>query len=149
MLQTTDDKALSTQATENKKNQDVSANTSASDSVGSNRSIKNLSTTAKLAEFKKPNFAKTNSKTDFLTPEAKKAFIQKAFIKPPILSYYDPEYHIWIENNLLGSAIDGVLSQMTSDYSDQLSSDHMTHENLDPNSFKSKICQWHPIAFFS
>ncbi len=75
---------------------------------------------------------------DFLTPEAKKAFIhlQKAFIKTPIFRYFDPEYHIRIETDALGYTIGGVLSQMISD---QYSSGHMTHKDL--NSSKSKISQ--------
>ena len=32
---------------------------------------------------------------------------------------------------------------------DQLSSDHVASENSDPNFFKSKIGQWHPVAFLS
>ncbi len=38
---------------------------------------------------------------------------------------------------------------MTSDYSGQLTSNHVTHENLNPISSKSKIGQWHLVAFFS
>ncbi len=32
---------------------------------------------------------------------------------------------------------------------DQLSSNHVTHENLNPIFYKSEIGQWHPVAFFS
>ncbi len=102
IFRTTDDEILSTQATENKKNQDVpSGDTGAGDSGN----IKNLLTTTKSAKSKKPkltitkksDFAKANSfGTDFLTPEAKKTFIhlQKTFTKAPILRHFDLECHI-------------------------------------------------------
>ena len=83
---------------------------------------------------------------DFLTPEAKKTFIylQKAFTKTPILRHFDSQRHIQIETHASGYAIDGVLSQMTSD---QCLSNHVTYEDTD--SFISKIGQWHLITFFS
>ncbi len=37
---------------------------------------------------------------------------------------------------------------MTLEYSDQLSSNYVTHENLNPISSKSEIGQWYPVAFF-
>ncbi len=61
ILQTIDHKALSTQATENEKNQDVPAGGSAGGGVSGSESIKNLSIAAKLAKSKKPNFTKANS----------------------------------------------------------------------------------------
>ncbi len=53
---------------------------------------------------------------DYLTPKAKKAFIylQKFFTKTPIFRYYDSEYYIRIETDVLGYAIGRVLNQMTS-----------------------------------
>ncbi len=54
--------------------------------------------------FKKSTLVKANfSRTNFLISEANEAFIylQKAFTKAPILKYFDPEYHIWIETNVL------------------------------------------------
>ncbi len=75
MLQTTDNEALSTQAIENEKNQDAPSATSGANGGNVGGNIKNLSTAAKLAKSKKPNFAKANSKTDFLTPGAKEIFI--------------------------------------------------------------------------
>ncbi len=147
MLQTTDDEALSTQATANKKNQDALVSVDGGIVVGG--SIKNLSTIVNLAKSKKSkskaNIAKANSGTDFLISRAKKAFIhlQRAFIEAPILKYFDPEHHIWTGTDASGYAIGGVLSQMTSD---QHSSGHVTHE--DPNSSKSEIGQWYPVAFF-
>ncbi len=150
MLRTTDDEALSIQATRNEKNQDSPASAGAGFGAGHSGNIKNLSTAAKLAKSKKPNFVKANSGTDFLIPGAKKAFIhlQKAFTEDPILMYFDPERHIWIETDALGYAIGWVLSQMTSDHSGQLTSNHVTHKNLNPISSKSEIGQWYLVAFF-
>ncbi len=122
--------------------------------------IKNLSNAAKLAKSKKPKLIKTKKsdfvransfRTHFLTSKAKKAFIhlQKAFTETLILRHFDLECYICIESDTSGYAINGVLSQMTSDHSDQLFSNHVTYENLDLISSKSKIGQWYPIAFFS
>ena len=113
MLQTTDDKALSTQATENKRNQDISAviSDAGTGDAGAriSRSIKNLSTAAKLVKSKKPKM--TNFETNFFTLKAKKAFthLQKAFTKASILYYFDPKHYICIETNVLGYAIGEVL----------------------------------------
>ncbi len=158
MLRTTNestrDETQSTQA----ENQDVSG---AADRAGGGRvggSFENLSIAVKSAKSKKPkltksknsDLARANSTTDFLTPEAKKAFIhlRKTFTETPILRHFDSEYHIRIETNASEYAIGGVLSQMTSDHLDQLSSDHVTHKNLNPIFSKSEIGQWHPVAFF-
>ncbi len=144
------DKTQSTQT----ENQDAPGAAGRADGGRVGGSFENLSTVVKSAESKKPkltkskksDLAKANSRTDFLTPEAKKAFIylRKAFIKAPILRHFDLERHIRIETDDLGYAISGVLSQMISD---QHSFGHVTHE--DPNSSKSKIGQWHLITFFS
>ncbi len=66
----------------------------------------------KKSDLLKANFAKVNSGTDFLTLEAKKAFIhlQKAFIEVLILRHFDPERHIRIETDVLRYAIGEVLS---------------------------------------
>ncbi len=151
IFQTNNDEAFSTQAIENKKNQDIPA------SAGGGRigeSFENLSTAAKLAKSKKSkstkskksdlpkaNFAKINFGTDFLTPKAKKAFIhlQKAFIEALILRYFDTKCHLRIETDTLGYAISEVLSKMTSDYSDQYSSGHVTYKDLNSDFSKSKI----------
>ena len=58
MLQTTDDKTWSTQAIENKKNQDLLASIGDASSGGVGRSVENLSTATKLAKFKKPKLTK-------------------------------------------------------------------------------------------
>lgn len=63
-----------------------------------------------------------------------------------ILKYYNPEHYIRIETDASRYTISGVLSQMTSD---QISSNHVTHKNLDSNFSKPEIGQWHLIAFFS
>lgn len=50
--------------------------------------------------------------TGFFTSRTKLIFakLRQTFIKAPILHYFDPQYHIWIKTNILGHAIDGVLS---------------------------------------
>ena len=61
----------------------------------------------------------------FLTSGAREAFNQlsQAFIKAPILWYFDLKCHIQIETNTLGYAIGRVLSQLTFDH---LTSDYLT-----------------------
>ena len=171
MLKTTNNEVLSTQTTEDERNESVSAdvsvagNGSASGSGAGGRigkSIKNLLTItnlakkSKLTKFKKsrlPN-AKINLKTDFLTFGAKKTFIYlcKAFTEALILRHFDLKRHIWIETDVLGYVIGRVLNQMTLDYLDYLDqffSNYITYKNLDLIFSQSKISQWHPIAFFS
>ena len=121
MLQITNDKALSIQAIENKRNKAASASVGGG-GIGSgvNKSIENLLTVinltkkSKLTKLKKVRLSniKANFKTDFLTPKAKKAFIhlQKAFTKALILRHFDSERHIWIKIDALGYAIGAVLS---------------------------------------
>ncbi len=140
MLQTTNDETLGIKAIGNENNQDIPTS-AGRDASSDGESIKNLLTTAKSAKSKESNFVKANSGTDFLTPGAKEAFIhlRKAFTKAPILRHFDPECHIQIETDALGYVIGRVLSQITSDHLDQLFSDHVTYENLNPISSKSKI----------
>ncbi len=159
ILWTTGNDGLGAEASQHEENQDATG-VAGGGRVG--KSIKNLSTAAKLTKSKKPkltkpkksdlikaqNFVKTNSfKTDFLTPEAKKVFIylQKSFTKAPIFRHFDLKCYIQIETDALGYAIGRILSQMTLD---QYSSNWVTHK--DPNSDFSKfeIGQWHPVAFF-
>ncbi len=146
MLQTTnkstEDKTQSTQA----EDQDAPIAAGGAGGSGIGGSFENLSTAAKSAKSKKANFVRVNPGTEFLTPEAKKAFIhlKKAFTKAAILRHFDLEPDIRIRTDVLGYAISGVLSQMTSD---QHFSDHVTHK--DPISSKSAIGQWHPVAFYS
>ena len=73
--------------------------------------------------------SKKTVRSDFLTSGAKLAFaeLRQAFVKAPILHPFDPECHIQIETDVLGYAIGGVFSQLTSDDSGR----------------------WHPVAFFS
>ena len=47
------------------------------------------------------------------------------FVEASILNHFDPERHIWIETDVFGYAISGILSQLTLD----------------------DLGQWHPIAF--
>ena len=56
--------------------------------------------------------------TGYLTPKARKAFIQlrQAFTKAPILRHFDPECHIRIQTDASGYAIGGVLSQLNFDW---------------------------------
>ena len=74
ILQITSDETLSTQVTENKKNQSTSASASCvgggSTSSRIGKSIENLSTIAKSAKFKKPKI--TNFEMEFFTLKAKK-----------------------------------------------------------------------------
>ena len=76
---------------------------------------------------------------NFLTPDAKKAFndLRLAFIKAPILQYFDWESHIWIQTNALGYAIGGVLSQL-----------NLNSDALPSDSNKSDFGQWHLVAYF-
>ncbi len=95
------------------------------------KSKKSKLTQSRKSDLSKANFAKVNSRIDFLTPKAKKAFIylQKAFTKASILRYCNSEYHIQMNADALGYAIGDVLSQIILD---QHSSGHVIHE--DPNS---------------
>ena len=79
-----------------------------------------------------PNFDTKDSRLSFQTPKAR-----SAFTKAPILWYFDPECHIWIETDASGYAISGMLSQLASETS---SNGVVTKANLG---------QWHPVAFFS
>ena len=56
-----------------------------------------------------PKFRPEEAGTGFLTPEARLVFTQlrQAFVKAPILHYFDPESHIRIETDTLGYAIGG------------------------------------------
>ena len=128
MLQKTNDKALSIQATKDKRDEAILVNSGSSSSSGKvDRSIKNLSTIANLAQSKSgkltkskkldlPN-AKAHCATDFLLLKVKKTFIylQKAFIKAPILTHFDLKRHILIETNALEYIISRVFSQQTLD----------------------------------
>ena len=73
--------------------------------------------------------SKNSSKSDFLTPGARLAFIElrQAFVKASILYHFDPKRHIQIKTNASGYIIDGVPSQLTS----------------------NDLGQSHPVAFFS
>ena len=86
-----------------------------------------------------PNFGATESGPSFLIPEARSAFnrLWLAFTKAPILCHFDPECHIWIETDVFGYAIGGVLSQLAS----ETSSDGVVT--------KADLGQWHLVVFFS
>ena len=86
-----------------------------------------------------PNFDITKAESSFLTPDTKIAFnrLWLAFTKTPILQHFDPKCHIQVETDVLGYAISGVLSQMTSETS---TNGVVTKANLG---------QWQLVAFFS
>ena len=86
-----------------------------------------------------PNFGATESEPRFLTSEARSAFnrLWLAFTKAPILWYFDPECHIWIETDASGYAINGVLSQL------------VFGTSPDEVVTKVDLGEWHPVAFFS
>ena len=72
-------------------------------SKSKNEKFRKLTHMPNIGAIREPNF---------LTPNTKKAFnhLQLAFIKTPILQYFDPKSHIWIETNTSSYVIDGVLS---------------------------------------
>ena len=74
---------------------------------GDSKTVRNLS--RKLTCI--PNIGATEE-SNLLTSNAKKAFnhLKLAFIKAPILQYFDLESHIRIETDVSGYAIGGVLS---------------------------------------
>ena len=86
-----------------------------------------------------PNSRNKEAGTGFLTSEARLAFIQlrQAFVKVPILHYFDLESHIRIETDASGYAIGSILSQLSFE--------------TRPNGVvtKADLAQWHSIAFFS
>ena len=90
-----------------------------------------------------PNIGATN-KSNFLTPDAKKAFnyLWLAFIKAPILQYFDIESHIRIKTDVSGYVMGRVLTQLN------LDSDAPLNDLKDLNSNKSDFDQWHAIVYF-
>ena len=83
----------------------------------------------------------------FLTSDAREAFnrLRQAFIKAPILQYFDPESHIWIETDASNYAIGGVFNQLSADWV----APDKPNSAKSRNSIKSDFGQWHPIAYFS
>lgn len=75
MFQTVDNNNLGIQANRHEEDKNVIANIGSIGGIGGGGNIKNLLTSAKSAKFKKPNFVKANSRTDFFILGAKKAFI--------------------------------------------------------------------------
>ena len=76
-------------------------------------------------------------KPKFLTSNVREAFnrLRQAFTKAPILRHLDPKCYIWIETDVSGYAIGGVLNQLNSN---QVISDKVIGSNVD----------WHPVAHF-
>ena len=109
-----------------------------------------------LSKSKKPKNAKSafssyigaTGKSNFLMPEARKAFnrLRQVFTCTPIFWDFHPECHIQIKTNASGYAIGGILSQLISDE---------VTPNSEPNLAKSKnltksdFGQWHLVAYFS
>lgn len=84
----------------------------------------------RLTKAKKLDFATVySSKKDFLTPKAKKAFIQleKTFIKRLILCYFNQVCHIYIQINTSKYSISGVSSQQNLDHNSLY---YITHKDL-------------------
>ena len=84
------------------------------------------------------NFSAKKTGPSLLSPDAKTIFncLWLAFIKAPILWYFDPECHIQIETDTLGYAIGGVLSQLT------------LRTSPDMVVTKADLAQWYQVAFF-
>ena len=88
--------------------------------VGDNKVGKKIQKTSKSKNlFKSKNLSKSKKTVglDFFTSRARLAFnkLIPMFVKAPILYHFDPEYHIWVETNVSGYAIDGVISQLILD----------------------------------
>ena len=115
--------------------------------VGSraDETFKNLSKSKKAKNDKSESSTRSSNigaigEPIFLTPGVKNAFnyLKQAFTKAPILRHFDLECFIWIETDASGSAIGGILSQLSFDWVD-----------LDGSILsKSDFGQWHPIAYF-
>ena len=71
----------------------------------------------KLSKSKNLLKSKKTVGSDFFIPGARLAFIKlrQVFVKAPILYHFDLKCYIQIETDVLGYAIGGVLSQLTSD----------------------------------
>ena len=80
---------------------------------------RNLSKSKKSKNAKSGNqtYIEATEEPKFLTFKAREAFnlLRQAFTKALILRHFDPECHIWIETDISGYAIGGILSQLTSD----------------------------------
>lgn len=68
----------------------------------------------KLAKLKNLVLLK-NTKIDFFIPRTRLTFInsRQAFIKVPIIHYFDLKYHIYSETDISGYAINKVSSQLS------------------------------------
>ena len=87
--------------------------------VDDNKVVSGVGAIGRLDASRKSAKSKSQTKigynleeSKFLTSKAKKAFnrLRQAFTKAPILWYFDLEYHIRIETDVLGYAIRRVLS---------------------------------------
>ena len=114
--------------------------------TGKTLKVQKSSKSQQSAKSKKPSksgnspyFRAIGPGPSFLTPEAKSAFnyLRIAFTKAPILWHFDLECHIWIQTDVSGYAIGGVLSQLAS----KTSSDGVVT--------KADLGRWNPVTFFS
>lgn len=66
----------------------------------------------KASIIDKTNMKSLESRIGFLIPRTRLTFtkLKQAFIIAPFLYHFDLEYHIWIETDVLGYTIYGVLS---------------------------------------
>ena len=89
-------------------NSEVDGNEVRNNEVG--KKVQKLSKSQNLFKSKK------TIGSDFFTLKARLAFtkLRQAFVKVPILYYFDLEYHIRIETDISGYVIDKDLSQLTS-----------------------------------
>ena len=64
-----------------------------------------------------PNYRNMEAESGFFIFIARLAFtkLRQAFVKTPILYYYDPKCHIWIKTNVSRYAINRILSQLILD----------------------------------
>ena len=93
----------------------ISSNKVDSNGVGDNEVVEEKNY-QKMSKFKK-----TVRSLDFLISGAKLTFTKlgEAFIKALILDHFDLDCHIWIETDILGYAIGGLLIQLTLNSSGQ------------------------------
>ena len=81
---------------------------------GGGNGMKSMITPKKFIGVDYPNFEGTVGARSFeyLTPNAKKAFnhLRHLFIKASIFQHFDLEHHIWVETDVSGHVIGGVLS---------------------------------------
>jgi hypothetical protein len=78
------------------------------------------------------------------TPEMECAFcsLQQAFTTAPVLVHFDPDKPMWLETNLFGFAIAGILPQPVDQAVPKV-------PKMAPTPGKKVAQDWHPLAFWS